>query len=648
MLEDLSPQQRKDSPLVTEACGKSFYKCPMVHCARFEQGFLTRKLRDEHVSLHERAYKCMEDSCDYSTIGFPSKAGLVRHSELCHRPSSEEYTFPYRKRTSLNNALKDAIDKDDVFAVREICMEMSACPIGETGFLFRAVKRKSFDAAFVLLELLGPDELYHMTREKRTVLHEAVQAMHMGLLERILGTDADIDAQDSFGRTPLLLALENTHFDAVRLLLNHAGGQPKPTIHRRNERIWKKGFIGAASNGYHDLVREIISTLVEHFGYRSHQLSSTVSQALTEAVSNDHEQVVRVLLKNGANINAQCGSYGTALQAASSGGHEKVVQTLLDNKADVNAESEPYGTALQAASSKGHEKVVQMLLDNKADVNAKSKPYGTALQAASSEGHDKTVQILLDNRADVNAKGESFGTALQFFGTALQAASSRGHEKVVQKLLDNGADVNAQDGDCGTVLQAALSEGHDKTVQILLDNRADVNAKGEFFDTVLQFFGTALQAASSRGHEKVVQTLLNNGANINAQCGYYGIALQAASSGGHDKAVRMLLDNGANINAQCEYYGIALQVASSGGHNKAVQTLLDNGADINAQYGYHGTAWQEGSLGGYDGVEQMLLDDEAIDNAQGQGLDRGLYNTQEGYEYEMQVDVSREDGVLLI
>ncbi len=597
ILEDLSPQQRKDSPLVIEACGKSFYKCPMVHCARFEQGFLTRKLRDEHVSLHERAYKCMEDSCDYSTIGFPSKAGLVRHSELCHRPSSEEYTFPYRKRTSLSNALKDAIDKDDVFAVREICMEMSACPIGETGFLFRAVKRKSFDAAFVLLELLGPDELYHMTREKRTVLHEAVQAMHMGLLEKILGTDADIDAQDSFGRTPLLLALENTHFDAVRLILNHAGGQPKPTIHRRNQRIWKKGFIGAASNGYHDLVQEIISTLVEHFGSRSHQLSSTVSQALTEAVSNDHEQVVRVLLDKGADVNAQDGDYGTALQAASSRGHEKMVQTLLSNGAHINAQCGSYGTALQAASSRGHEKMVLTLLKNGANINAQCGSYGTALQVASSKGHEKVVQTLLDNTADVNAKSKPYGTALQ-------AASSGGHEKVVQTLLDNKADVNAESEPYGTALQAASSKGHEKMVQTLLDNKADVNAKSKPY-------GTALQAASSIGHEKVVQMLLNNRADVNAKSKPHGTALQAASSKGHEKIVQTLLDNKADVNAKSEPYGIALQAASSGGHEKIVQTLLSNGANINAQCGYYGIALQAAFAKDHDTIMQLLLKSEA-------------------------------------
>jgi ankyrin repeat protein len=62
--------------------------------------------------------------------------------------------------------------------------------------------------------------------------------------------------------------------------------------------------------------------------------------------------IVKLLLENGAEVNAKGGLYGNALQAASYGGNEAIVKLLLENGAEVNAEGGEYGNALQAASYK--------------------------------------------------------------------------------------------------------------------------------------------------------------------------------------------------------------------------------------------------------------------------------------------------------
>jgi hypothetical protein len=141
---------------------------------------------------------------------------------------------------------------------------------------------------------------------------------------------------------------------------------------------------------------------------------------------------VRLLLENGADVNAQGGRYANALYAASARGHDQVVQRLLDKGADVNAQGGTCSNALQAASARGHDKVVQRLLDKGANVNAYGGWYGNALYAASVGGHEQVVQRLLDKGADVNAQGGRYGSALQ-------AASAEGHYQVVQRLLDKGA-----------------------------------------------------------------------------------------------------------------------------------------------------------------------------------------------------------------
>ena len=76
----------------------------------------------------------------------------------------------------------------------------------------------------------------------------------------------------------------------------------------------------------------------------------------------------------------------TALSIAAERGHDQLVKLLLDQGADVNTQNGHYSNALQAASSEGHIEIVKMLLDHGANVNAQDGDYyDNALEAASSQ-----------------------------------------------------------------------------------------------------------------------------------------------------------------------------------------------------------------------------------------------------------------------
>ncbi|KAF9016833.1 hypothetical protein BDP27DRAFT_1184034, partial [Rhodocollybia butyracea] len=54
--------------------------------------------------------------------------------------------------------------------------------------------------------------------------------------------------------------------------------------------------------------------------------------------SQNHEDIVQLLIERGADINILGGHYGTALVAASSNLYINVVQLLIEKGADVNAQ----------------------------------------------------------------------------------------------------------------------------------------------------------------------------------------------------------------------------------------------------------------------------------------------------------------------
>lgn len=349
------------------------------------------------------------------------------------------------------------------------------------------------------------------------------------------------------------------------------------------------------------------------------------------ASAYNHEEAVRLLLENGADVNAQGEDFGSALQGAAHSGHDKVVALLLESGAEINAQGRIYGSALQAAAREGSDKVVRLLLANGADVNALGGEHGTALGAAAYFGREKVAALLLEHGADVNAQGGKYGSALQAgarqgskevvvlllesgatvnarggkHGTALRAAAYFDHEEVAALLLEHGAKVDAQSTHYGTTLQAAALSGHKKMVALLLEHGANVNTQGGKY-------GSALQAAAWIGSEEVVILLLESGADVNAQGGMWGSALQAAAWKGNKEMLLLLLKNGADVNAQGGMYGSALHAAARENHERAVAFLWENGADVNARYGQYGTALEAAGRRGHLQVLMFLLAKGAI------------------------------------
>ena len=302
--------------------------------------------------------------------------------------------------------------------------------------------------------------------------------------------------------------------------------------------------------------------------------------------------------------------YSSSLVAASYRGHREIAEVLLKYGANINAEAGPYSTALQAASARGHRSVAEVLIKNGANVNAKGGFWDTALQAALYQGHEEIVEMLVANGADVNAKGG-------YWGNALQAASVQGHQDVARMLIKHGVDVNATVGRWGNALQAASYRGHEEIVDILLQNGAHVNAEGGYW-------GNALQAASAEGHGSVAEMLVNHGADLNAEGGEHGTALQAASFAGNRKIVEMLLHHGANVNVEGGEYGTALQAASCTGRQEIVEALIGNGTNVNAKGGKYGCALQAALVGGYKEIADLLLKNVATPGVDASNEDEGV------------------------
>ena len=127
---------------------------------------------------------------------------------------------------------------------------------------------------------------------------------------------------------------------------------------------------------------------------------------------------------------------------AASGGYEQVGRVLLENGADVNAAPVPTtkDTVLTIAADKGHLKVVQLLIEYGAQLDAKNKKSCTALWLACQNGHLEVAQSLVLNMADTEAIDSRRVSCLMI-------AFRKGHIKICKLMVKHVRQFPA-DQDC--------------------------------------------------------------------------------------------------------------------------------------------------------------------------------------------------------
>jgi ankyrin repeat protein len=297
-----------------------------------------------------------------------------------------------------------------------------------------------------------------------TPLHYAAREGCAACVQNLLTAGADPDSEDPDRETPLLLALENMHFDTAAVLVKGGADLDKWDLFGRSP-------VYMAAD---------VSTLPTKGNGAMAVLPSPDKLSAVD--------VARMMLEQGANPNIQLkrrppyrdvpqdrggdqmlAQGATPLLRAARGGDDKFVALLLEYKALVDLPSKEGITPLMAAAG---------------------VDYGTRVTRGrnrTDEGVLATMDLLIRAGAAVNAHdlmdrrigkgyvpGDSAASAASQRGrrdsqvpsanavpnqTALHGAAEHGFNKFIEFLVANGADLTAKDASGRTPLDVARGAG---------------------------------------------------------------------------------------------------------------------------------------------------------------------------------------------
>ena len=396
-------------------------------------------------------------------------------------------------------------------------------------------------------------------------LPAALYKRHFRVANLLYRHGADVHVHGFDGKTPLHAASSRGHVDIMRWLLDHGAHAEYP-----DETHWAPLHY-AVFGGV-----EAVQLLLDHnadinlrdgeggtllFGalFDRRSLASVVVDAdidanidadidaeidanidtNTDANLDADIDLVRLLLKRGADPNIPNYHHSSPLHRASSGGWLEIVRLLLSYGAKVEEKDKEGKTPFQMAASMGRLEVMKFLSEQGAVVDVRDHTEMTPLHEASEGGHIDVMLWLLNYGADANSRRRDGCTPMH-----MAAGRSLGLE-AVQVLLEHNAHINLQDDKGKTPLHMALtyfySPSEGKVVNILrrlLEHGADPNIRDHNHSTVLH-------QASSCGSLEVTRLLLSYGANIDEKDGKGRSPFQLAALEGHREMTKMLLEYSA-------------------------------------------------------------------------------------------------------
>ncbi|MFN7038220.1 MAG: ankyrin repeat domain-containing protein [Alphaproteobacteria bacterium] len=317
----------------------------------------------------------------------------------------------------------------------------------------------------LILEILN-NKLESLNPEQKAQAVIILYSMNQTQLASTLVDDIDINAQDVFGRTALMMCVKSENIEAIKLLLS------KNANVNLADNYGDTALMHAAESGNIDTLELLIDK-----GAELKTVNKCAHSVLHSAVKSQNIECVKFLFEKGYSFDVAENNFSevidevlaSAVFIASSYKNSEIIEFLISKLNDVETKNTLLGNALSHAVLTKDKDLLMLLLNNGADINAVNKYKVTALMRAIEGKRFEIAKLLIDNGANLNIHDDIY------HDTALMLSCKKGDKKAVELLLKHGADIRIQSRYGETALSYAFKGNHTEIVMMILKHTKDKN-----------------------------------------------------------------------------------------------------------------------------------------------------------------------------